>query len=42
MESFLIFVAPFIILIISIVLAFWIALRDGAVTAAASNSESEQ
>ncbi|WP_373287656.1 cytochrome bd oxidase small subunit CydS [Psychrobacillus lasiicapitis] len=31
MTDFLIFYAPFIVLIAAIVVAFWAALRDGAV-----------
>ncbi|WP_397443516.1 MULTISPECIES: cytochrome bd oxidase small subunit CydS [unclassified Planococcus (in: firmicutes)] len=32
MQDFLIFYAPFIVLIASIVVGFWISLKDGAVT----------
>ncbi|WP_425514288.1 cytochrome bd oxidase small subunit CydS [Lentibacillus saliphilus] len=32
MENFLLFIAPFIVLIISIVIAFWVSLQDDAVT----------
>lgn len=32
MQDFLVFYAPFIVLILSIVAGFWISLKDGAVT----------
>lgn len=32
MNSFMIFVAPFIVLFAAIALAFWVALKDGAVS----------
>lgn len=32
MQDFLIFYAPFIVLIISIVFGFWISLKDGPIT----------
>ena len=31
MSNFLMFIAPFIVLILSIVVAFWAALRDGPI-----------
>lgn len=31
MSNFLMFVAPFIVLILSIIVAFWAALRDGPI-----------